>query len=158
MGRTKTYPVIFGGRRGYFELPDEDVSIYLNPIERTLYRLFLSHQEGIPSDNLLQHWSELRQIYSQESRYEEKETRERALESLCSESGTVFYANVSRIKKKFVKALGSRRSSHYIIKHCPDGRYHTKAKLVFTDVAGNPSLRARHAQFAPHAVEGFYKK
>ncbi len=130
MGRIKTYPVIFGGRRGYFELQDEDVSVYLNPIERTLYRLFLSHPEGIQSDNLLQHWQELCQIYAQESRYEARETQERALESLCDESRIVFYANVSRIKKIFVKALGSRRASHYIIKRCSNERYHTNAIII----------------------------
>lgn len=130
MVRKKTYPVRFRERRGPIELPDEGVSIYLNPTERTLYRLFLSHPEGIQSDNLLYHWKELCQIYAQESRYESRETQERALESLCAESRIVFYSNVSRIKKIFVKALGSRRASHYIIKRCSNERYHTNAIII----------------------------
>ena len=92
------------------------MNISLNPIERTLYNLFLAHPEGIHSDNLVLHWKELCLTYSRESHYDDPDLREEKIESLCAESKTVFYTNVSRIKKKFVKVLGSRTSKSIIIR------------------------------------------
>ena len=120
----------FGRRRGIILLPDENLSVALNPMERTLYRLFLSHPEGIPSDGLPAYWQELCGIYEQESRFDDPPLREEALESLCSESKRVFYANISRIKKKFVDILGARGAKPYIIARDRTGLYRTKALLV----------------------------
>jgi hypothetical protein len=55
------------------------------------------------------------------------------MESLCSESKTVFYSNISRIKRKFVEALGSRKAAGYYIKRYADGLYRTKATLKQTE-------------------------
>jgi hypothetical protein len=121
--------VVSGKRRGVFLLPAEDAEIYLNPTERTLYRLFLAHPEGIAAENLLQYWQELQQIYAQESRYDDSTLRDNAMESLCAESKTVFYSNISRLKKIFVTALGARAASGYIIKRWRDGLYRTRATL-----------------------------
>jgi len=122
-------PVAPGKRRGIFLLPANGAKIYLNPTERTLYHLFMAHPEGIAAENLLLYWQELQQIYSQESRYDDSNLRDNALESLCAESKTVFYSNISRIKKKFITALGTRAAAGYIIKRCPDGLYRTRAML-----------------------------
>lgn len=118
-------------RRGIFLLPDEggSVSVRLNPIERTLLRLFIAHPEGIAADGLPQYWDELCKLYARESLYDEPVLREEALESLCAESKTVFYSNVCRIKQKFVAALGTRKAARYIIRRCADGRYRTRATL-----------------------------
>ena len=102
----------------------------LNPIERTLYRLFLSHPEGIAADDLLACWKELCRLYEQESCFDDKPLRENALESLCSESKKVFYANISRIKRKFVNALGTRKAKHYFIARNASGLYRTHATLA----------------------------
>jgi hypothetical protein len=122
-------------RRGVFQLPDEggSVSVRLNPIERTLLRLFIAHPEGIAADNLLRYWQELCRIYARESRYDEPNLREIALESLCAESKTVFYSNVCRIKQKFVAAVGKRKATRYIIRRYPDGLYRTRATLAVPD-------------------------
>ena len=104
-------------------------NIVLNPMERTLYRLFLAHPEGILSDSLPGHWQELCAIYEQESRFDDKPLRDNALSSLCAESKTIFYCTVSRIKRKFVEALGTRKAAHYIIKRDKTGRYRIKATL-----------------------------
>ena len=102
-------------------------NIVLNPMERTLYRLFLTHPEGISADNLLAHWQELCRIYEQESCFDDPPLRANALESLCSESKRVFYANVSRIKKKLISVLGARKAKPYIIARDNAGLYRTKA-------------------------------
>ncbi len=122
-----------GKYRGHVLLPDACLEIYLNPVERTLFCLFLAHPEGIRADNLLLHWQELRGIYKRESLYDDPSLRDDALESLCAESKRVFYSNISRIKKKFVAALGARKARGYYIKRYPNGLYRTLAMLTVAD-------------------------
>ena len=74
-----------------------------------------------------------RTLYAEESRYDDPTLRENILESLCAETRTVFYTNISRIKKKFVDALGARRASGYIIKRSKTGLYRTRALLCTTE-------------------------
>lgn len=93
------------------------IQVWLNPMERTLYRLFLAHPEGIRADDLVLHWKELCEIYAEESCFDDPSIREDKLESLCAESKKVFYSNVSRIKRKFVKVLGPWQADPYIIKN-----------------------------------------
>lgn len=121
--------IVPGNRRGAFSLPGTGVEIVLNPMERTLYRLFLAHPEGIPADNLLRHWQELSALYEQESCFDDKPLRDNALESLCAETKTVFYSTVSRIKKKFSDVLGARKAAPYIIWRTSAGLYRTRATL-----------------------------
>ena len=116
-----------GKLRGRILVPETGAMLYLNPVERTLYRLFLKHPEGISSDELLLHWKELCRIYSKEALYDDADLRESAIESLCAESKTVFYSTVSRIKKKFVTALGARKAQPYIIRRDKHGLYKTRA-------------------------------
>ena len=109
-------------------LPDEGAQVTLNPMERTLYRLFLAHPEGILADDLLLHWKELRDIYAKESCFDDPDLREAKLESLCGESKRVFYSTLSRIKGKLVKALDPWRAGVYIINN-EGGVYKTSAVL-----------------------------
>ena len=102
-------------RQKIVSLPDEGAHVILNPMERTLYRLFLAHPEGISADDLLLHWPELCDIYAKESCFDDPDIREAKLESLCGESKRVFYSTVSRIKGKLVKALAPWRAQAYII-------------------------------------------
>ena len=109
-------------------LPDEGAEMRMNPMERTLYRLFLRHPEGMMADDLPLHWQELETLYARESCYVDEELREKKLESLCGESKRVFYATVSRIKKGFVKVLGAGRAKSYYIARDIHGMYKTKAQ------------------------------
>lgn len=109
--------------RGVVSLPEEQRQLCLNPVERTLFRLFLLHPEGISADDLLLHWPELCRLYEKESRYDDKPLRDSAMESLCGESKSVFYATVSRIKKKFVGVLGPFKADDYIIQRDSQGLY-----------------------------------
>lgn len=118
-----------GKYRGNVLLPEAGLEIYLNPVERTLFCLFLAHPEGILADDLLLHWQELQSLYERESLYDDPGLRDDALESLCAESKRVFYSNISRIKNKFVAALGARKARGYYIKRYPNGLYRTLATL-----------------------------
>ena len=116
-------------RKKQVSLPDDQAQVSLNPMERTLYRLFLAHPEGISADDLLLHWKELSDIYAKESCFDDPEIRDAKLASLCGESKRVFYSTVSRIKKKFVEQLGPWRAGGYIIKN-DGGAYILKTKLI----------------------------
>lgn len=124
----KLHHIIFG-KRGAVTLPDEEIVLHLNPMERTLYYLFIIHPEGIASDDILTHWDELSRIYARESCFDDPPLRSEALESLCAESKRVFYTNISRIKMKFISALGSRKALPYIIARNKSGLYRTRATL-----------------------------
>ena len=118
--------------RGHISFPDYKAKAYLNPVERTLFYLFLNHPEGIASDDLVLHWKELCRIYSRESSFTDSEFREDKIESLCAESKTVFYATVSRIKRKFRDALGDLNAEPFIIKKEKGGRYKVESINVIT--------------------------
>ena len=122
--------VVPAGTQGSFSLPEHGVKLYLNPTESTLYQLFLAHPEGLLADDLVLHWEELRGIYAHESRFGSHALQEDALVSLCSESKHVFYSNISRIKRKFVDAIGARKARGYYIKRYPNGLYRTLATLT----------------------------
>jgi len=122
-----------GKYRGRILLPEAGLEIYFNPMERTLLSLFLAHPEGILANNLLLHWQELQSLYERESLYDDPGLRDDALESLCAESKRVFYSNISRIKRKFVAALGARKARGYYIKRYSNGLYRTLATLTVAD-------------------------
>lgn len=133
MARTRnTYLVVPCPRRGEFLLPDLGAKVYLNPLERTLYRHFLDHPEGIPTGELSHHWMELCRLYEHESVYDDKLLMTHKMEVLCSEDKTMFYTTVSRIKKKFVAVLGTRTAAPYLIKRDKTGLYKTRATLQET--------------------------
>ena len=122
--------VVPAGHRGCFSLPELGAELCLNPAESTLYRLFLTHPEGLQADDLVLHWQELAEIYAHESRSDDPELRENVLVSLCSESKRVFYSNISRIKKKLIDAVGARKAAGYYIKRNKAGVYKTSATLI----------------------------
>ena len=115
--------IIPGTHPGEFHLPNDYRLVYLNPIERTIYLFFLNHPEGIQADALPLHWQELYKLYAHESVFDNKQLILNTIQSLCSESKSLFYTSVSRIKKKFITALGTRKAQHYIIMRHHDGIY-----------------------------------
>lgn len=126
----KQYRLVPGQHPGYFHLPDGSATVYLNPVERTLYTLFLKHPEGILANALPLYRQDLRTLYSHESVYDNKRLMEDTMASLCDESHTVFYSTVSRIKKKFITALGGvRKATPYFIQRDKTGLYKTRATL-----------------------------
>lgn len=126
----KQYRLVPGQHPGYFHLPDGSATVYLNPVERTLYTLFLKHPEGILANALPLYRQDLRTLYSHESVYDNKRLMEDTMASLCDESHTVFYSTVSRIKKKFITALGGvRKATPYFIQRDKTGLYKTRAML-----------------------------
>ena len=92
----KQYRLVPGPRRGDFHLPDGSATVYLNPVERTLYKLFINHPEGITTDALPSYRQELHTLYSHESVFDNKRLMTDTMESLCAEPYTAFYTTISR--------------------------------------------------------------
>ena len=122
-------PIIPGPHPGEYHLPDDNSIVYLNPMERTLYQFFINHPEGIQADALPRHWQELYLLYAHESVFDNKDLMLNTIQNLCGESKIVFYTNISRIKRKFISTLGTRKASPYIIKRDKSGYYKTRAIL-----------------------------
>ncbi|MBR5159811.1 MAG: hypothetical protein IKW84_09570 [Bacteroidaceae bacterium] len=115
--------IILGPRPGQLHLPGNNRIVYLNPMERTLYQLFINHPEGIRADALSLHWQELYRLYAHESVFDDKKLMLSTIENLCGQSKIVFYSNISRIKRKFINTIGVRKAKKHIIIRHPDGRY-----------------------------------
>ena len=104
-------------------MPD-GIVIQLQPMECSLYRLFLNHPEGIKAINMASHREELAIIYTKETRYENQELQRVVVETICdNRTKTAFYVYVSRIKKRFVAAIGVRKANKYIIHRNNAGLY-----------------------------------
>ena len=115
--------IIPGPHPGEFHMPGNNSIVYLNPMERTIYQFFMNHPEGIQADALPLHWQELYRLYAHESVFDNKDLMLNTIQNLCGESKIVFYSNISRIKRKFITALGTRKAKSLIIIRHPDGRY-----------------------------------
>lgn len=121
--------IIPGPHPGQFHLPADNNIVYLNPMERTLYQLFINHPEGIRADALALHWQELYRLYAHESVFDDKKLMLSTVENLCGKSKIVFYSNISRIKHKFITTIGARKAKSFIIIRHPDGRYRIGPKI-----------------------------
>ena len=114
--------------KGMLVLPDAGgIQIKLNPMERTLYILFLRYPDGINADELWRYWDELCDIYGSQTIYDDIDMIEDAVEGICDEEKVTWYTNVSRIKRKITDKLGKRAAEQYIIRRGEDGLYRIDA-------------------------------
>ena len=111
-------------RNGILSLPDYgDVKIYLNPMERTLYTLFLRHDAGIAAEDLWMYFDELCEIYRKQTVYDDPDQIETAVDALCDDDRATLQTNVSRIKRKLVDKIGRLAADQYAIVRGRDGVY-----------------------------------
>lgn len=66
---------------------------------------------------------ELAIIYASETRYDDQERQRAVVDTICDRTKTAFYVCVSRIKKRFVAAIGHRKADKYIISRNNTGIY-----------------------------------
>ncbi len=110
-------------------MPD-GVVIQLQPMECSLYRLFLNHPEGIKAANMTTHREELALIYASETRYDDLERQRVVVDTICDRTKRAFYVCVSRIKKRFVAAIGVRKAEKYIISRNKAGLYRIRVCIA----------------------------
>lgn len=110
--------------RGDILLPDfGNVEIRLNPVEKTLYLFMLQHPEGVLPDALVGFRKDILRLYRLHTIFDDNDAIEITVDSLLAEDKNVLYSNVSRIKDKFSKKLGSRIAANYVIVRDKDGAY-----------------------------------
>lgn len=81
------------------------VIVKLTDLERTLYSLFLRHPEGIGINGLWQYYSELLEIYRQQSHSSDPDWRERRIDDLCDTDTSLFLSHISHIRRKMHTVL-----------------------------------------------------
>lgn len=111
-------------RRGLIKLPDYGITtLYLSPIERTLYILLMRHEDGIPATDLWMYYDELCAIYRSQTVYDDPDKIDSAVDTLCEDSRAALQITVSRIKRKFVDKVGRVAAEQYAIVRNRDGVY-----------------------------------
>jgi hypothetical protein len=96
-----------------------NLDIRLNPKELSLYLLFLKHKEGIALNSLFDYRVELFQYYHTISGRENTQEMTNTILLLINYLDGELHTTLSRIKSKFIKALGSELASHYYIQSLP---------------------------------------
>lgn len=91
----------------------------LNPKERAVYLLFLNHPEGIRLSCLDEHRKELMTNYAQFSNAGDQPKIEMAINLLVDQLDGNLSQVMSRIKSKWIKALGFEMAKHYLIQGAP---------------------------------------
>ena len=85
---------------GVVTLLDYGVTVKFNPMEKTLYTLFLNNADGIHVDDFWKYYDELVEIYRKMTRFEDEDAILDAVDNVLDDSRVTLYANLSRIKKK----------------------------------------------------------
>ena len=98
-------------------LPDfENTQIKLNPLEKTLYMLYLFHPKGIEISSLCDYKTEMYEIYSRISTRGDIFEMRSKIERMADVTSNSASEKISKIKEKFVAAIGSELAQNYYIK------------------------------------------
>ncbi len=107
--------VVRGRMKQIFLTDFGDLQVRLNPTERSLYLLFLNHAEGIPLQNLRDYRDELLGIYLQLSNQSNREAMIKTVDRLTDPLENNLNVVLSRIRSKFLDAVGEELLKNYII-------------------------------------------
>ncbi len=91
-------------------------SVELTDLERTIYILFLRHPEGIMIDMRWRYYTELLEIYRQQSGSSDPDWRERRIDDLCDDNSANFSSHISHIHKKLQKTLSPLDADRFCIR------------------------------------------
>jgi len=97
-----------------------DLEVKLNPKEKAMYMLYLSHPEGISRSHLSDFKDELRSYYGRCSNLSSIESIEEAIEKMIDVTDNNMNEIMSRIRYKFRKLLGPYQSADYMINSTPE--------------------------------------
>lgn len=112
---------------GVMNLLDYGVKVKLTPMEKALYTLFLTHEEGIHINDFWEHYDELVGIYREMTRFEDEVAITDAVDAVVDDNRVTLYANLSRIKKKITEAAGRAAADKYAILRGKDNVYRLAA-------------------------------
>jgi hypothetical protein len=97
-------------------LPDfENIQIRLNPLEKTLYMLYLFHPEGIEISSLCDYKEEMYHIYTNISTRGDLQEMKSKIDRIANVTTNSASEKISKIKEKFSSAIGSELAKNYYI-------------------------------------------
>ena len=92
------------------------LGIPLDPIEKTLYLFYLRHPEGVAISHLSDYQTELMDWYLRLSSSENREQMQRTIRDLTNPLSNSASEKLSRMKGKFIHALGREIAGHFLLK------------------------------------------
>jgi hypothetical protein len=108
--------IVVDGNKNIY-LPDfENIRIILNPLEKTLYMLYLFHPEGIEISSICNFKDEMYNIYSHISNRGDIQEMKSKIDRMADVTSNSASEKISKIKEKFVTAIGSELAQNYYIK------------------------------------------
>jgi hypothetical protein len=99
------------------------LEVRLNPLQRALYLLILERSEGLNLNYLDTESEKLMDFYARFATQGNEDAHRKTINSLCDLQDNARNITLSRIKRKFIEAVGEKLSRHYIPQKKGDGVY-----------------------------------
>lgn len=114
-----------------FILADYDKEVTLTPVHKSLYILFLNHEEGIEFKDLADHREELRQIYRGVSPATDPARIDETVDRLTNPTDNAINEKCSRIKAAFASLMDKYSLSYYMISSHTTRHFNSSSRVWF---------------------------
>lgn len=114
-----------------FILADYDKEVTLTPVHKSLYILFLNHEEGIEFKDLADHREELRQIYRGVSPATDPARIDETIDRLTNPTDNAINEKCSRIKAAFASLMDKYSLSYYMISSHTTRHFNSSSRVWF---------------------------
>lgn len=114
-----------------FILADYDKEVTLTPVHKSLYILFLNHEEGIEFKDLADHREELRQIYRGVSPATDPARIDETVDRLTNPTDNAINEKCSRIKAAFAVLMDKYSLNYYMISSHTTRHFNSSSRVWF---------------------------
>ena len=114
-----------------FILADYDKEVTLTPVHKSLYILFLNHEEGIEFKDLADHREELRQIYRGVSPATDPARIDETVDRLTNPTDNAINEKCSRIKAAFAGLMDKYSLNYYMISSHTTRHFNSSSRVWF---------------------------
>ena len=114
-----------------FILADYDKEVTLTPVHKSLYILFLNHEEGIEFKDLADHREELRQIYRSVSPATDPARIDETVDRLTDPTDNAINEKCSRIKAAFAGLMDKYSLNYYMISSHTTRHFNSSSRVWF---------------------------
>ena len=114
-----------------FILADYDKEVTLTPVHKSLYILFLNHEEGIEFKDLADHREELQQIYRSVSPATDPARIDETVDRLTNPTDNAINEKCSRIKAAFAVLMDKYSLNYYMISSHTTRHFNSSSRVWF---------------------------
>lgn len=114
-----------------FILADYDKEVTLTPVHKSLYILFLNHEEGIEFKDLADHREELQQIYRSVSPATDPARIDETVDRLTNPTDNAINEKCSRIKAAFAGLMDKYSLNYYMISSHTTRHFNSSSRVWF---------------------------